>query len=78
MGSLSFDEQKIRLDNYISVLQMKKFYGKVTLDIQGGNILRIVKQESTRLEDVDGESSEEAQAIGREDQVQTTEAKQTS
>lgn len=52
----------------IKELQQQKFYGKVTLDIQGGNLLRLVTEKSEKVEHLSGESGEAAQANGVQDQ----------
>ena len=65
---LTQNQQIEKLTIRIRELQQRKFYGKVTLDIQGGNLLRLVTERSEKVEDIDGESSSEAQADGVEDQ----------
>lgn len=76
--SRTHEEQRTRLSKKLVGLQERKFYGKVILDIQGGNLLRTITQHSERLfeEDEDGESAEEAQAHGLEDQEAPAEEKQ--
>jgi len=45
------EKQRERLVDFIRTLQERQFFGKVEVDIQAGNILRVVKTESIKLED---------------------------
>jgi hypothetical protein len=58
----------------IRPLQERKFFGQVTLDFQGGNILRLVVAESIKLEDIDGSNTEAPQAHGQQDQEASAKA----
>lgn len=61
---LNPDQQIAKLVARIRELQERKFFGKVTLDIQGGNVLRLVTERSERVEDIDVERAEETQTQG--------------
>jgi hypothetical protein len=77
VSKLSHEDQLHRLENYLRVLQQTKFFGKVTLDIQSGNILRTEKRESTRLEDMpNGVASGETQTSREQAEEETTEPEQ--
>lgn len=67
--SLTHIQQRDVLTAHLSNLQASGFYGQVTLHIQGGNILRVVEQKTTKLEEVsDGNAGEEARSSGLSDQ----------
>ena len=50
MSALTPEDQRKRLIELVTGLQEQRFFGKVELDMQGGNILRVVKHESIKLE----------------------------
>ena len=78
--SWSHEKQLSKLTKHISGLQERKFFGRVTLDMAAGNLLRSLTEESEKYadtEDDDGEPSNEAQTDGVEDQEATAEAEPT-
>ena len=72
MKPLTPDGQLRFVSEKLSELQRAKFYGRVTLDIQGGNVLRIVKEESIKLGASHvHEGTDEVQAPSRAPEAQT-------
>lgn len=52
---ISHAEQLDKLVLRIQELQGRKAYCRVTLDIQGGNLLRLVTENSEKVEDISGQ-----------------------
>lgn len=78
--SWTHEQQRSKLNNQVANLQERKFYGKVTLDIQGGNLLRSITEESEKYADPEskcGDPSNEAFEDGGEDQEATAQAEST-
>ena len=71
---LTPEGQLKKLNARIRDLQQRKFYGKVTLDIQGGNILRLVTEHSEKVENIHVEPEDEAQADGVANQTAAAKA----
>lgn len=54
---MSHESQRASLTKLVKDLQEQCFYGKVELDIQAGNILRVVKHQTLKLEEHDGRNA---------------------
>ena len=69
MKARSFREQRELLDLKLKELQGQKFYGRVTLVINAGNIVQAEINRSWKLkEEADGIARKKAQAHGLPDQ----------
>lgn len=51
--ALGLDEQLRRAKTALTNASFERFYGTVTFHYEGGNIVRMTKHESIRLEDLD-------------------------
>ena len=73
MSGLTHERQRADLDKFVRELQERRFFGKVELDIQGGNLLRYIKHESIKLEEPADEqqSDPQEQAADQQDQEAT-------
>lgn len=66
----SFERQNELLLARIELLQERKLYGQVTLEMCAGNIIQVRITESWKLqEEADGVAPNKAQAHGRQDQA---------
>ena len=79
MSALTHEDQCGKVIRLLHKLQESRFFGKLELDIQGGNVLRMIKHESIKLEEVQhGEQgSSETRSEGGQAEVPPTPQEQT-
>ena len=62
---ISHEDQIRKVMSFLADLQRDQYYGKVTLDLQGGNILRIEQKRSLKLEDVNAKQASQSHGAPR-------------
>lgn len=60
----TFEDQTRAVVRMLTELQGRKYYGEVTLVLQGGNVVLLRKVQTEKLEDPDGHAGTEARKGG--------------